>query len=110
MKNYIAMLNDFVKQNKPPIKCSDVDSLLDMLYCCYHQQKSVDTPTIKTYFSQLDQVLGRLPIQLSDQVVDLACDLCSVYQKQAFREGVLAGFRLYEELHGQNTHSDTSAV
>ena len=103
MNSYIDVFNQYIAENRSTIRCSKVESLLDMLYCCYHQQKSVDAPAVKAYFSQLDQVLDSLPIQLADQVVDLACDLCGEHQKQAFREGILVGFCLYTELHQLDT-------
>ena len=69
-----------------------------MLFCCYNQRNRLNTDIIRQSFSQLDTILGVLALQKQDQVIDLTCDLCGEYQKDAFREGMSIGFRLYKEL------------
>ena len=98
MEAYIAAINNYISENKPTVNCPNVDSLLDMLFCCYSQRSCVNSATVRQSFRQLDEILDTLPLPQQDQVVDLTCDLCVEYQKNAFREGVLVGFRLYQEL------------
>lgn len=99
MESYISILNNYITENKPCAACPNVETLLDMLFCCYSQHKSLDTATVKMCFSQLDSILQKLTLQQADEVVDLACNLCDEHQKNAFREGVTVGFRLYQELY-----------
>lgn len=98
MEAYIAAINNYISENKPTVNCPNVESLLDMLFCCYNQRNCLNTDTIRQCFRQLDAILDKLPLQQQDQVVDLTCDLCSEYQKDAFREGISVGFRLYQDL------------
>lgn len=98
MEEYISVLNNYIAENKPRAACPNVESLLDMLFCCYSQHKNLDTATVKMCFSQLDDILQNLTLQQTDEIVDLTCALCDEHQKNAFREGVTVGFRLYQEL------------
>ena len=98
MEEYISVLNKYIAEHKPRGACPGVETLLDMLFCCYSQHKALDTATVKRHFSQLDTILQNLTLQQADEVVDLACTLCDEHQKNAFREGVTVGFRLYHEL------------
>ena len=98
MENYITAFNNYIAENNMAVKCPNVNSLLDMLFCCYNQRNCLNTATVRQHFQQLDDILDVLPLQQQDQVVDLTCDLCVEYQKDAFREGILVGFRLYQEL------------
>ena len=98
MERYITAFNNYINENKTKITCPNVESLLDMLFCCYSQRNCLNTATVRQHFGQLDDILDILPLQQADQVIDLTCDLCVEYQKDAFREGTLVGFRLYQEL------------
>ena len=98
MENYINAFNEYIAENHTTLKCPDVATLLDMLFCCYSQRNCLNTVTIRENFQQLDDILDILPLRQQDQVIDLTCDLCVEYQREAFREGVSVGFRLYKEL------------
>ena len=91
------MLEEYLSTNTPKTRCN-VDSLLSMLFCCYRQQKNIETSVIRDYFGQLDTILGSLSLQQADQVVDVACKLCCEFQKEAFQNGLLVGMKLFIEL------------
>lgn len=99
MDKYIEMLDTYLAQTGPEINCAKVNSLLEMLFCCYHQSNGLDTDQIRTHFNTLSQLLDKLSLEENDRVFDVACQLCNEHQAQAFQEGVTVGFRLYNELH-----------
>ena len=98
MENYITALHNYITENQATDACPNMVSLLDILFCCYNQNNRLNTAAITQQFQQLDDIVRILPIQQQDKVIDLACDICVEHQRKAFREGVLVGFRLYEEL------------
>lgn len=101
MERYIIALNNYIAENNTAPRCPNVHSLLDMLICCYSQRNCVNTDTVRQNFRSLDAILDRLPLAQRDQVIDLTCDFCVEHQGDAFRQGVLVGFRLYEELQAR---------
>lgn len=74
---------------------------MDVLYCCFAQQLVPDTAAITAHFAALDDILDCLPIKDKDRVTDLTCQLCGEHQKDAFRQGLLTGFHLSQELNEQ---------
>ena len=101
MENYITALNNYIAESKSVPKCSNVCNLLDILFCCYRQHNGPDTAAVRQCFRDLDTVLEVLPLEQQDQVIDITCELCTQYQKEAFREGLCVGFRLYKELQAR---------
>lgn len=99
MKRYIKLLDTYLMENSPKTKCPDVESVLDMLYCCYNQQKGVDTAAVNHCFLVLDTIMKELSVVKASRVIELVCQLCGEYQKDAFKEGMLVGFYIYNELH-----------
>ena len=52
MNEYVAALRKYVTEN-PPNYGSDAHSILDMLYCYYHECNNTDTEALKTAFEDL---------------------------------------------------------
>ena len=101
MHPYIEILNDYLSENPLASDCSAACSLLERIYCCHQQQRTEDTAQIRELFGQLDAVLKKLSIKEQDRVVDIACDLCGESARSSFCEGLLVGFRLYNELNSR---------
>ena len=100
----INALNRDIKENSPEIHCPDTASLLDMLCCCYHQSKGIDPAAVRAYFDELYAHLQKTVPDQADAVMEDATKLCSAYQREAFRQGLLTGFQLYQELHQQQNN------
>ena len=98
MNQYIEALNTYLEEHRPRLGCLNVDSLLDMLYCCYHQQNNTDTQEVKQLFRELNTALETLPDDMEYRIFTLTCQLCGLHKQAAFREGLLVGFRLYNEM------------
>ena len=104
MHCYINALNRYLKENPPEVHCPDIASLLDMLCRCYQQNGGVDPAAVRVYFEELYARLQKTVPDQADTVMEDTTKLCSAYQKEAFRQGLLAGFQLYRELHQQQNN------
>lgn len=98
MTEYLETLKTYFSETNPAFGCDKVDSVLDVLHCCFRQRLIPDTEAIKTRFAALDDILSGLPLKDRDKVTDLTCQLCEEHQKDSFRQGLLAGFHLFRDL------------
>ena len=99
MHDFVEVFNQFLAENQTAYQCPNVDSLLDMLYCCYQNHRGIDPEEIQAHFDTLYDLLGETVPGKGDDIIHTACQLCGAHQKQAFQEGIVLGFRLYTELH-----------
>ena len=104
MYEYIEALNAFIEEERPRYKCPEVNSLLRMLYRCYREHSGVNTAAVQAYFDELYALLEQATPGQGDHVICQVCKLCDAFQDQAFREGVVVGFRLYNELYSRLKH------
>ncbi len=98
MKEYVKALGEYLSGNPPRLSKCQMEKVLDLLYCCYSQQKGNDTEQIRQSFCRIDKILEKLPLHQQDAVVDVTCDLCINHQREGFRDGIMIGFRLLQEL------------
>ena len=98
MKEYIKAVKQYLSDNPPELTKCQMEKMLDMLYCCYAQRKGDDSTQVRHSFAEIDRVLEQLPLQDQDAVVDIACCLCAEHERDGFRDGIIAGFRLFQEL------------
>ena len=91
MNPYLAKLEAEVSQRE------DL-SVLEALYNHYREYHPVDNAHIRRKFSQLNDILEKLPSREYDQIWDLACTLCSEYEREGFLDGISAGVKLVLEL------------
>lgn len=98
MKNYLKRLDSILDKSMVQYGLGKADTLLEALYQSYCEGRGCDNAIIRNQFQQLDDVLRALSIRQQDQVVDITCRLCGAYQKEAYQDGLLAGFQLYREL------------
>lgn len=98
MNAYSEVLNTFLRENEPQFGCAQMGSLLGMLYCCYSQCNRLETKRIGELYTAFDSILNKLDAKEIDQVFELITSLCAEYQHKAFRDGLMIGFRLYNEL------------
>lgn len=98
MNEYIEVLKRHVADNPPNYGDGDAHSILDMLYCYYHECNNTDNDTIKTDFEDLYQRMHGMPLQEMDRIVDAVCTLCREHEKAGFAEGVKVGFQLGVEI------------
>ncbi len=101
MNEYLETLRNYLMETNPAFGCDKVDSVLDVLHCCFSQRLVPDTAVISTCFAALDAIVDRLHLKDRDRVVDLTCQLCGEHQKNAFRQGLLTGFHLSREINEQ---------
>ena len=77
---------------------SDCKTVLDQLYQAYAESHESDPPEIKDSFKELDELLGALPLDDNNSVLNLCCSLCTAYEHKAFIAGLQYGAYLIKEL------------
>ena len=98
MDHYVNMLKAYLLENPSPSGNCQANSLLGMLYCCYFQCHNIENEQIKNHFDSLDSITSKLSAEESDQIFNISAALCEKYQQEAFCQGLLVGFRLFQEL------------
>ena len=65
---------------------------------CPVQSNEGDPEEISEGFRELEEFLCSLPLEDNDAVFTLCCNLCSIYQRMAFMDGLQYGARLMQEI------------
>lgn len=94
MNKYIDALKRHVAENLPNYGDGDAHSILDMLYCYYHECNSTDNDLVKAAFEELYQRMHGMPLREMDRIVDAVCTLCREHERAGFTEGVKVGVLL----------------
>ena len=76
-------------------------SILDYLWFCYCNEKTVDDGWILEAEAAISPVFDELSVASSDMLSDLVSSLVTAYQRAAFLEGIQVGFHLSRELSAQ---------
>ena len=97
MNECIEALKRYVAEN-PPNYGRDAHSILEMLYCYYHECNNADTDAVKAAFEKLYQRMHGMTLREMDRIVDAVCVLCTKHEKAGFVEGVKIGVRIGYEL------------
>ena len=98
MNEYVEILKRHMAEN-PPNYGSDAHSILEMLYCYYHECNNADTDTVKTAFEDLYQRMHGMTLREMDRIVDAVCVLCTEHERAGFVEGVKIGLLLTREIN-----------
>ena len=97
MNEYIDTLKRYVAEN-PPNYGRDAHTILEMLYCYYHECNNADSDAVKAAFDYLYQRMHGMPLREMDRIVDAVCTLCREHEKAGFLEGVKVGAQLAHDL------------
>lgn len=97
MNDYLAALRKYVAEN-PPNYGRDAQTILEMLYCYYHECNNTDSNAVKEAFEELYQHMHGMPLREMDRIVDAVCVLCTEHERSGFIEGVKVGIRLAQEI------------
>ena len=97
MNEYMEDLKRYVAEN-PPNYGSDANSILEMLYCYYHECNNADSDAVKAAFEDLYQRMQGMTLREMDRIVDVVCILCTEHEKSGFVEGIKAGIQLVQEI------------
>ena len=94
---YITVLRKYVEENQPNYG-SDAHSILEMLYCYYHECNNTDTDAVKAAFEDLYQRMHGMPLREMDRIIDAVCTLCREHERAGFTDGVKVGILLSSEM------------
>lgn len=98
MKNIALRLNTYIENHALDLGDSDCENILDQLYQAYTESHERDPSEIGDGFKELEEYLHTLPLDDNNAVFNLCCRLCSAYERKAFRDGLLYGAHLTQEL------------
>ena len=98
MNEYIESLRRYVAENPPNYGDGDAHSILDMLYCYYHECNCTDNDAIKAAFEDLYRRMYGMPLREMDKIIDAVCTLCREHERAGFTEGVKVGISLEQEI------------
>ena len=102
MNQYLEALNAYLAENPDAYGHPELGSMLDVLYYRFCIQEDLCSQKIRECFSEVEDILRPLSLQDNDRLSDLICALCESYEHEAFREGLVTGFRLFAELNAKD--------
>ncbi|MBE6950591.1 MAG: hypothetical protein E7451_04560 [Ruminococcaceae bacterium] len=94
MNPYINKLLAHLSQRTPYADTISGQELLEQLWYYYIEETAVEPKEIRAAFRKIDRSLEKLPDKEADRVCDLTCQLCYLYQRSAFLDGLTLGARL----------------
>ena len=97
MNEYIDTLKRYVAEN-PPNYGRDANSILEMLYCYYHECNNADPDSVKIAFEDLYERMHGMSLREMDRIVDAVCVLSTEHERNGFIEGMKVGIMLEKEL------------
>ena len=95
MNHYIEKLIIHLSERKSTGTKLTGEDLLEQLWYCYLEEKTVDPEEIREGFREVDSLLERLPLKSADRVFDVVYGQCCRYQRQAFLDGLMLGVGLH---------------
>lgn len=101
MRSIAEALKTYTLSNPIPTGSYNSETILDQLYQAYTESRQPDSPEISNGFNELEDFLKSLPLDDNNAVFNLCCRLCTVYEKKAFRDGLLYGAYLMRELFSE---------
>lgn len=87
-----------IAENPPNYGNCDAKSLVEMLYWAYTEYNPILNQTTKDRFRDLNNLLNTLSIHDTDDVLNVACDLCMEHTWLGFEAGLKMGLILTDEL------------
>lgn len=98
MNEIAYRLNTYIQSHPFDAGDSGCETVLEQLYQAYMQSHEGDPEEIREGFQELEEFLCSLPLEDNDAVFTLCCNLCSIYQRMAFMDGLQYGAHLMCEL------------
>lgn len=98
MSEIAQRLNAYIQSHPFDSGDSGCETVLDQLYQAYIQSHEGDPEEICEGFERLEEFIRSLPLDDNDAVFTLCCNLCSIYQRMAFIDGLQYGAHLMREL------------
>ncbi len=98
MSGIAQRLNAYIRSHPFDAGDSGCETVLELLYQAYIQSNEGDPEEISEGFERLEEFIHSLPLEDNDAVFTLCCNLCSIYQRVAFMDGLQYGAHLIREL------------
>lgn len=99
LDSFMDTLQECITQHNPNFGEGNARSVLEMLHIAYRRFNHFESPESKAGYTELYSKLSSLPLQSTDQVVDIVSSLCHSYERDGFTEGLKLGVRMGNELN-----------
>ena len=98
MNQYIENLNKYLAEQELGLEDINAESLIDVLFYFFCLENTVELPAVSKSFDKMETILEKLSLDDNNSLFLLTCEISEQYRREAFRTGLLVGFRLYREL------------
>ena len=98
MEQFLQRLRSYIETHSLDTGDEEHPTVLDQLYQAYAESHESDPPEIRNSFKELDNLLGDLSLDDNNAVWNLCCQLCTAYERKAFRDGLQYGAQFILEL------------
>lgn len=102
MNLFLEKLKQYMTNYPLDLSRSDGDTILEMLYECYDEINGMDDAEIKQDFEEIYRLMNGKSLKEIDEIIYAVCTLCRDHQKSGFVEGVRIGYRLAQEMMGND--------
>ena len=103
MKTIAEALKAYIEKHSFDLGEGGCETVLDQLYQAYAESHESDPPEIRNGFKELDDLLDTLPLDDTNAVWNLCCQLCTAYEHKAFLDGLQYGAHLMNQLFREDT-------
>ena len=98
MNPYIEKLKAYLDEQPVNAVYNDAESLLELLCYIYMKDSPIDSATIRYQYQQINSIVERLTFEENNQIFSFTVDMCDVYIRKAFLDGLYIGYHLLTEL------------
>lgn len=102
MNEIAKRLNAYITAHPFDSGGSDCETVLEQLYQAYAESHESDPLEIRDGFRELDALLEQLSLDNNNAVWNLCFQLCTAYERKAFRDGLQYGAHLILEINHLN--------
>ena len=108
MQSFTEAFRAYIHSHSFESGSSDGETVLDQIYQVYWESQDADPPEIQDGFRRLGELLGTLPLDDNNAVFTLCCRLCTAYEHKAFRDGLLYGAHIMQEIFSKEDSQESS--
>ena len=108
MQSFTEAFRAYIHSHSFESGSSDGETVLDQIYQVYWESHESDPSEIKDGFKELESLLESLPLDDNNAVFTLCCRLCTAYEHKAFRDGLLYGAHIMQELFPKENAQEES--
>lgn len=99
MHPYVTEFKNFFNENQPDYPYEDIHTLLELFGSYYIMCNPIESDEIKNQFYTLEPIIKSLSRRREHRLIHTIRDICEVYKRISFQEGIRVGAQLIMELY-----------